>query len=167
MNSLSPISVPCEDLLHYSDQEPIQKIFVGGLSSATSSKMMEDYFNNRYRGVYMKDIVVLSDVMRDKNKQSRCFGFIEFNADIDTQMLVDHLPHIIDGKTVECKLAVPKNKKDSEKKKKRKKSDMMEPKMLNISPLINLQTNCLSPLTAPEYQTPAYRHLIEDCYQTL
>jgi hypothetical protein len=56
--------------------------------------------------------------------ESRCFGFIEFNAEVDTQMLVDHLPHVIDGKTVECKLAVPKNNKDSDKKKKRKKSDV-------------------------------------------
>jgi hypothetical protein len=102
--------------------------------------MMEDYFNNKYRVVYNRDIVVLSDVMRDKNKrkyireefdlifvnglESRCFGFIEFNAEVDTQMLVDHLPHVIDGKTVECKLAVPKNNKDSDKKKKRKKSDV-------------------------------------------
>lgn len=103
-------------------------------------EMMEDYFNNKYRVVYNRDIVVLSDVMRDKNKrkyireefdlifvdglESRCFGFIEFNAEVDTQMLVDHLPHVIDGKTVECKLAVPKNNKDSDKKKKRKKSDV-------------------------------------------
>ena len=107
--------------------------------------MMEDYFNNKYRVVYNRDIVVLSDVMRDKNKrkysgsltqpfrilESRCFGFIEFNAEVDTQMLVDNLPHVIDGKTVECKLAVPKNNKGSDKKKKRKKSDhMLQPPRL-------------------------------------
>ena len=106
--------------------------------------MMEDYFNDKYRVKYNRDIVVLSDVMRDKNKrkyiekfkpismvnlESRCFGFIEFNAEVDTQMLVDNLPHIIDGKTVECKLAVPKRDKESDKKKKRKKSDLQQPKI--------------------------------------
>ena len=35
MNCLSPISLPCEDQLY--NQEPIQKIFVGGLSTTTSS----------------------------------------------------------------------------------------------------------------------------------
>ena len=44
-------------------------------------------------------------------------------------MLVDNLPHIIDGKTVECKLAVPKRDKESDKKKKRKKSDLQQPKV--------------------------------------
>ena len=145
--------------------------------------MMEDYFNNRYRVVYNRDIVVLSDVMRDKNKrkyirqfdvifmndlESRCFGFIEFNAEVDTQMLVDHLPHVIDGKTVECKLAVPKNNKDSDKKKKRKKSDMMQPSMLKNYPLVHELNTLRSPLTAPESPTLAYRHkIMEDCYQSL
>lgn len=117
---------------------------------------MEDYFNDKYRVVYNRDIVVLSDVMRDKNKrkywqprksnpfchlESRCFGFIEFNAEVDTQMLVENLPHVIDGKTVECKLAVPKNNKDSDKKKKRKKSDyaMQLPKLIPHSPLVQVR----------------------------
>ena len=41
--------------------------------------------------------------------ESRCFGFVEFNDFVDARTLIKDIPHKIDGKIVECKLAVPKD----------------------------------------------------------
>ena len=58
--------------------------------------------------------------------ESRCFGFIEFMSGVDTVSLIQDLPHIIDGKEVECKLAVPKNPPKDDKKRKKKKKKILE-----------------------------------------
>jgi hypothetical protein len=47
---------------------------------------------------------------------------------VDTRSLIQDLPHIIDGKEVECKLAVPKDPpKDEKKRKKKKKKQICSP----------------------------------------
>ena len=61
------------------------------------------------------------EIISKYHVESRCFGFIEFDERVDTQSLIEDVPHVIDGKVVDCKIAVPKNtSKDSEKKKKKK-----------------------------------------------
>ena len=63
--------------------------------------------------------------------ESRCFGFIEFKQGVDIDELLRDLPHIIDGKEVECKLAVPKDPPKDDKKRKKKKKKTNE---VNDSP---------------------------------
>ena len=53
--------------------------------------------------------------------ESRCFGFVEFNEFVDARQIINQQPHYIDGKVVECKLAVPKDPIKDDKKRKKKK----------------------------------------------
>jgi len=82
---------------------------------------MCNYFNQKFNHQYHQDAVLISEVMKDKNQQSRCFGFVEFNEFVDARQLINNQPHFIDGKVVECKLAVPKDPIKDDKKRKKKK----------------------------------------------
>ena len=46
---------------------------------------------------------------------------MEFNEFVDARQLINNQPHFIDGKVVECKLAVPKDPIKDDKKRKKKK----------------------------------------------
>ena len=75
--------------------------------------------------------------MKDKNNQSRRFGFVEIQEgtvtnQIEAEELLGVSPfeaHIVDGKQVDCKLAVPKDpqqlkkRADQKRKKRREKRD--------------------------------------------
>ena len=76
--------------------------------------------------------------MKDKNKQSRRFGFVKlsFTGDIDTNALLGIEPfdtHVIDGKQVECKLAVPKDPVEEAKKLEVKRQKKMDKRMKKLN----------------------------------
>lgn len=76
------------------------KLFVGGLSQLTTEESMAGYFSHF-------GYVVAVEVMRREDR-SRGFGFVVFQSDQEAYLALQHLPHIIDGKTVECKACSPK-----------------------------------------------------------
>ncbi|KAI0243658.1 hypothetical protein L0F63_002904 [Massospora cicadina] len=77
------------------------KLFLGGLSWDTTEEKLKEHFS-KFGQIY--DVVVMREPMTNR---SRGFGFIHFlSAAIANQALMEE--HIIDGKTVDAKKAVPK-----------------------------------------------------------
>jgi RNA-binding protein Musashi len=79
------------------------KVFCGGLSPETTEDKLKDHFEQF--GI-VKNYVI----MRLPTGQSRCFGFVTFQNLADAQDVVLRKFHSLDGKAVECKLAVPGQK---------------------------------------------------------
>lgn len=79
-----------------------KKIFVGGLHYETKDPVFKKYFMQ-----YGK--VVSAEVMfnRETNK-SRGFGFVIFETESSVEMVLQEANHVIDGKSVEVKRAVPR-----------------------------------------------------------
>eukprot|EP01132_Coremiostelium_polycephalum_P006112 gene6112-7617_t len=84
------------------------KIFVGGIPKSTSNEKLKKYFSEF--GVVKESIVIKSN---EKTIKSRGFGFVTFTD----PSIIDHLltiEHIIDGKTVEIRRAIPKEVMEEE-----------------------------------------------------
>ncbi|VDP01974.1 unnamed protein product [Soboliphyme baturini] len=82
-----------------------RKLFIGGITPNTTDEVLKEYYS-QYGEV--KDVVVMKD---PNTKRSRGFGFVTFaDADqLDAAMAAR--PHVVDGKEVEAKRAMPhKNK---------------------------------------------------------
>ncbi|KAH7476200.1 hypothetical protein KRP22_000042 [Phytophthora ramorum] len=79
-----------------------KKIFVGGLHYETKDADFKKYFMQ-----YGK--VVSAEVMfnRETNK-SRGFGFVIFESEASVELVLEDKNHVIDGKSVEVKRAVPR-----------------------------------------------------------
>lgn len=79
-----------------------KKIFVGGLHYETKDAVFKKYFQQFGK-------VVSAEVMfnRETNK-SRGFGFVIFETESSVEHVLQEQHHIIDGKTVEVKRAVPR-----------------------------------------------------------
>ncbi|KAG7382488.1 hypothetical protein PHYPSEUDO_004823 [Phytophthora pseudosyringae] len=94
-NSISSISVN-------SAVGATKKIFVGGLHYETKDADFKKYFMQ-----YGK--VVSAEVMfnRETNK-SRGFGFVIFESEATVELVLQDKNHVIDGKSVEVKRAVPR-----------------------------------------------------------
>ncbi|KAF1772307.1 Nucleotide-binding alpha-beta plait domain [Phytophthora cactorum] len=94
-NSISSISVN-------STVGATKKIFVGGLHYETKDADFKKYFMQ-----YGK--VVSAEVMfnRETNK-SRGFGFVIFESEASVELVLQDKNHVIDGKSVEVKRAVPR-----------------------------------------------------------
>ena len=83
--------------------EAMRKIFVGGLSKETTDEAFLEYFSKF--GTTVDNIV-----MRDgQTKMSRGFGFITYDASDAVENVFNQRPHILDGKTVDCKRAMPRD----------------------------------------------------------
>ena len=81
----------------------IRKIFVGGLHYDTGEEQLSSYFSTFGE---IEEVQVMYN--RETNK-SRGFGFVTFRAaESADQVLMDRM-HVIDRKSVEVKLAVPKS----------------------------------------------------------
>jgi len=79
------------------------RIFVGGLSQATSEQTLFDYFQN-YGAMECK-------VFMDKDTgRSKGYGFVTFQTGLGADPVQEALSvkHTIDGKTVDCKISVQK-----------------------------------------------------------
>ncbi|OQR84639.1 heterogeneous nuclear ribonucleoprotein A1 [Achlya hypogyna] len=79
-----------------------KKIFVGGLHYETKDADFKKYFQQFGK-------VVSAEVMfnRETNK-SRGFGFVIFETEASVELVLQDKTHVIDGKSVEVKRAVPR-----------------------------------------------------------
>jgi RNA-binding protein Musashi len=80
-----------------------RKIFIGGLSYSTDEEKLKRYF--RDYGI-VQDAVVMKDPV---TKRSRGFGFITFFDPLSVDSVLAAEPHIVDGRKVEAKRAVPRS----------------------------------------------------------
>ena len=84
------------------NEDPLKKVFVGGLDRSTSDEALKTYFESYGE---MTDCVVI----RDGGKASRGFGYVTFAERESVLKVLGEKPHTIDGKTVEVKRAIPRN----------------------------------------------------------
>lgn len=88
------------------EPENLRKIFVGGLTSNTTDEMMREFYA-QYGEI--TDIIVMRD---PTTKRSRGFGFVTFTQKTEVDEAMKQRPHVIDGKTVDPKRAVPRDDKN-------------------------------------------------------
>ncbi|CAG9322569.1 unnamed protein product [Blepharisma stoltei] len=82
-----------------------KKLFIGGLSAELKEQDIKAYFGRFGR-------VEKCSLILDKNTgRSRCFGFVTMANPSSVQVIL-HRKHLILGKEVECKPAVPKEKNE-------------------------------------------------------
>ena len=80
------------------------KIFVGGLHQQVTSSTLMDYF---LQYGMVSDAIVMYDNLSGR---SRGFGFVTFKDPKVIETVRKASPHVILGKTVDCKKASPKEK---------------------------------------------------------
>uniref|UniRef100_A0A3Q3LHR9 RRM domain-containing protein n=1 Tax=Labrus bergylta TaxID=56723 RepID=A0A3Q3LHR9_9LABR len=76
------------------------KLFVGGLNVETTEDGLRAHF---------EQFGALSDCVVVQNQtlgRSRCFGFITYSAPEEADAAMAAKPHVVDGKTVELKMAI-------------------------------------------------------------
>ncbi|XP_047142543.1 RNA-binding protein Musashi homolog 1 isoform X2 [Hydra vulgaris] len=78
------------------------KMFIGGLPSQTTADILQRYFEKFGE---VKESVVMRDSV---TKRSRGFGFVRFVDPKSVDQVQSSCPHIIDGKKIDPKRAVPK-----------------------------------------------------------
>ncbi|XP_010483006.1 PREDICTED: heterogeneous nuclear ribonucleoprotein 1-like isoform X2 [Camelina sativa] len=84
-------------------ESDLGKLFVGGISWDTDEERLRDYFSNY-------GDVVEAVIMRDRaTGRARGFGFIVFADPCVAERVIMVDKHIIDGRTVEAKKAVPRD----------------------------------------------------------
>lgn len=84
------------------DKEHLRKMFIGGLSPVTNEDSLRAFFGQWGE-------VVDTVVMRDPaTKRSRGFGFISYSDSSMVDKAQASRPHVIDGKTVDSKRALPR-----------------------------------------------------------
>ncbi|CCD71137.1 Heterogeneous nuclear ribonucleoprotein A1 [Caenorhabditis elegans] len=88
------------------EPENLRKIFVGGLTSNTTDDLMREFYSQFGE---ITDIIVMRD---PTTKRSRGFGFVTFSGKTEVDAAMKQRPHIIDGKTVDPKRAVPRDDKN-------------------------------------------------------
>ncbi|KAG7015557.1 Heterogeneous nuclear ribonucleoprotein 1 [Cucurbita argyrosperma subsp. argyrosperma] len=83
-------------------ESDLGKLFIGGISWDTDEERLRDYFGNYGE-------VVEAVIMRDRTTgRARGFGFVVFADPVVAERVILE-KHIIDGRTVEAKKAVPKD----------------------------------------------------------
>jgi len=91
----------------YPDKEALRKLFAGGLDRNTSDETFREHFEQY--GVIV-DLVII----RDKNsQQSKGFGFVTYDHPDAVKNALDARPHVIDGKNVEVKRAIPREENNA------------------------------------------------------
>lgn len=81
-----------------------RKVFVGGLSVKTTEETFREHFSQFGELV---DSVVMSDPY---TKKSRGFGFLEYATTEQVDACQSARPHVLDGKEVESKRAIPRDR---------------------------------------------------------
>ncbi len=79
------------------------KLFLGGLTYGTTDEMLREFYSQWGELV---DVIVMRDAA---TKRSRGFGFVTYAQQTQLEAAMAARPHIIDGKTVDPKRAVPKD----------------------------------------------------------
>jgi len=88
------------------DQEKDCKLFIGGLSYETKDDTLKNYFEKWGE-------IVDSVVMKDPHtRKSRGFGFVTYSEPQMVDAVQRDRPHVIDGREVEPKRAVPREDSD-------------------------------------------------------
>ncbi|KAL1919334.1 uncharacterized protein VTP21DRAFT_2027 [Calcarisporiella thermophila] len=95
---------------HYSMESGIHheegKLFVGGLDWATTGEKLRDYFSQ------FGDVQEAT-VMKEASGISRGFGFVTFNDEAAVDAVLKHgHSHVLDGKTIDPKRAIPREEQD-------------------------------------------------------
>jgi len=83
------------------------KLFVGGLSFNTDDNSLKAYFE-KFGPLADHIVMKMSD-----SKRSRGFGFVSFEKESDIEVVIKQKPHVIDGRTVDVKLATAREDVDS------------------------------------------------------
>jgi len=105
-----------EDLLCLTDSDDMDqdktehrsgKIFIGGLHSQTDTESLEGYFK-QYGEI--KECVIMRDPC---TKRSRGFGFVTFVNPSAVEKVVKKSNHVVDGKKVDPKIAIPRKGSNS------------------------------------------------------
>ncbi|VIO89126.1 Uncharacterized protein BM_BM4012 [Brugia malayi] len=84
------------------EPEQYRKMFIGGLTSSTTDETLKEFYS---KWGTLVDCVVMRD---PATKRSRGFGFVSFSKQSEVDAAMANRPHIIDGKTVDPKRAVPR-----------------------------------------------------------
>ncbi|CAI2350282.1 unnamed protein product [Caenorhabditis sp. 36 PRJEB53466] len=80
----------------------LRKLFIGGLNHETTGEQLGQYFSKW-------GPVVDAIVMRDAHtKISRGFGFVTFASVYSVELAMADRPHVLSGKTVDSKRAIPR-----------------------------------------------------------
>lgn len=82
--------------------EAMRKMFVGGINRETTDEVFFDYFSQFGN---MTDKVIIRD---PQTKASKGFGFITYDQSEGVENVFKSRPHIIDGKTLDAKRAMPR-----------------------------------------------------------
>eukprot|EP00051_Salpingoeca_urceolata_P006727 m.88992 g.88992 ORF g.88992 m.88992 type:complete len:464 (-) comp14960_c2_seq1:1907-3298(-) len=85
------------------EEEQSRKMFVGGLSWETNEGTLRDYFANFGE---IEDCIVMKDP--NNNGRSRGFGFVTFMDKKSCEDVLSSAPHTIDQRTVDPKMAIPR-----------------------------------------------------------
>jgi len=89
------------------EPEQMRKIFIGGLSYKTSDEGLRGYYSQWGE---LLDCVVMTDKNTGK---SRGFGFVTYGSCAMVDEAMKNRPHVIDGRTVQPKRAVPREESNS------------------------------------------------------
>ncbi|KAK6112812.1 Uncharacterized protein BM_BM9909 [Brugia malayi] len=85
------------------EPEQFRKMFIGGLSATTTDEALKEFYSQWGELV---DCIVMRD---PATKRSRGFGFVSFSKQSEVDAAMAARPHVIDGKTVDPKRAVPRD----------------------------------------------------------
>ncbi|KAL7677144.1 hypothetical protein ACOME3_003389 [Neoechinorhynchus agilis] len=88
------------------EPEQIRKVFIGGLGQQIAQEHLDAYFSSFGR---LTDCVV----MKDPNGRSRGFGFVTFTHKHMVDSCMAARPHVIEGREVDAKRAMPKEDSQS------------------------------------------------------
>jgi RNA recognition motif-containing protein len=86
------------------EPEALRKLFIGGLTVNTGEDELKTFYG---KWGDIVDVVVMKD---GQTKRSRGFGFITYAKSGSVDEAMKHRPHTIDGKQVDPKRAVPREK---------------------------------------------------------
>ncbi|VDK51711.1 unnamed protein product [Anisakis simplex] len=98
---ISPKEQPHQD--EALEPEQFRKIFVGGLSSDTTDESLREFYS---KWGELIDCIVMKD---PTTKRTRGFGFVSYAKQSMVDEAMANRPHVIDGKTVDPKRAVPRD----------------------------------------------------------
>ncbi|XDB52458.1 hypothetical protein AB1E18_005999 [Capra hircus] len=90
------------------ENEQIRKLFIGGLSSETTEESLKNYYQQWGK---LTDCVVIRGLASQK---SRGFGFVTFSSVAEVDAAMAARPHSIDGRVVDPKRAVAREKSEKQ-----------------------------------------------------
>ncbi|KAK7593106.1 hypothetical protein V9T40_007858 [Parthenolecanium corni] len=85
------------------EPEYLRKLFIGGLDFRTTDETLKSFYE---KWGELVDVVVMKD---PNTKRSRGFGFVTYSSSSMVDDAQANRPHVIDGRTVEPKRAIPRN----------------------------------------------------------